>query len=373
MKIALLTPFYPYRGGIAQFSDRLYQELTKEDEVKVFSYSTLYPKLLFPGQSQYVPNPVDRADLPSTRCLSSINPFSYRKTAKAINEFQPDVLLVAYWMPFMAIALRCVCKRLDKSIKVIGLVHNAMPHERSWFDKPLAMTFFKCCHGFVTMSEGVADRLKSLSLTAPILSLEHPIYDHYPEKIERSSAIQQLGMAEGKKTLLFFGLIRSYKGLDILIEAMGLLDDTYQLVIAGECYGSFDSYQQLIDLSANKDNIKVLEHYIPDEMVSVLFSAADALVLPYRSGTQSGVIAVAYQLLVPMVATNVGSLGSSIKASDTGVVVDAVDASSIAKGIEQLFADSASKSHYIEQLGKEKARLSWSSFANAVKPFVSKI
>lgn len=373
MKIALLSPFYPYRGGIAQFSDRLYQELAKDDELKVFSYSTLYPRILFPGKTQFVPNPEEKESLPSQRLLSSINPFSYSKTAKAINDFQPDVLLVAYWMPFMAFALRGVCKRLDKKIKIVGLVHNAMPHERSWFDKPLAMLFLKRCHAFVTMSEGVKAKLQSLDLSVPILALEHPIYDHYPAKIDHQQAIQQLGLSQEKKTLLFFGLIRSYKGLDLLIEAMGLLDDNYQLIIAGECYGPFSSYQQLIDLSKHKDNIKILEHYIPDEMVSLLFSASDVLVLPYRAATQSGVVAVAYQLETPIIATNVGSLGSSICNSKTGVVVADVDATAIAKGIEEFFADADYNTKYEEQLEKEKARLSWSSFTNAVKPFISKL
>lgn len=373
MKIALLTPFYPYRGGIAQFSDRLYKELAKADEVKVFSYSTLYPKLLFPGKTQYVPNPVEREDLPSTRVLSSIKLGSHSKTAKAINEYAPDVLIVAYWMPFMAMALSRVCKRLDKSIKVVGLVHNALPHERSWFDKSLAMRFFKQCNAFVTMSQSVADSLDSLGLNASKLVLEHPIYDHYPATIERQEAVKQLGLKEGKKTLLFFGLIRSYKGLDLLVKAMNSLDESYQLIIAGECYGSFTSYQQLIDLSKNKDNFKVLEHYIPDEMVSVLFSAADVLVLPYRSATQSGVVAVAYQLETPMIATNVGALGSTVRDSQTGIVVDEVDAKSIAQGIETFFADENHSSKYAVQLAKEKARLSWSSFAKAIKPFVEQL
>lgn len=373
MKIALLTPFYPYRGGIAQFSDRLYTELVKGDEVKVFSYSTLYPKLLFPGKTQYVPNPIERAEFPSERVLSSIDLASHTRTAKAINSYAPDILIVAYWMPFMAVALSRVCKKLNKNIKIVGLVHNAMPHERSWFDKPLAMMFFKQCDAFVTMSEGVQLKLQSLGLQVPILALEHPIYDHYPAKIDQSLALSQLGLKTGKKTLLFFGLIRSYKGLDILIEAMGLLDDSYQLIIAGECYGPFSSYEQLIDLSKNKSNIKVLEHYIPDEMVSTLFSASDVLVLPYRSATQSGVIAVAYQLETPMIATNVGSLGSTVADSATGVVVSDVNAEAVAKGIETFFADEDYKTRYIQQLAKEKARLSWSSFTNAVKPFISNL
>lgn len=372
MRLALLTPFYPYRGGIAQFSDRLYQELIKENEVKVFSYSTLYPKILFPGKTQFVPNPIERDDMPSSRILSSINPSTHTHAAKAINDYAPDVLIVAYWMPFMALALSRVCKKLDKNIKIVGLVHNALPHERSWFDKTLAMRFFNQCQAFVTMSKGVCDNLKGLGLKVPMLALEHPIYDHYPAKIEKTIAQEELGLKKDKKTLLFFGLIRSYKGLDLLISAMNLLDDSYQLVIAGECYGSFSSYQQLICLSKNSENIKVFEHYIPDEMVSSLFSASDVLVLPYRSATQSGVVAVAYQMETPMVATDVGALGSAVRESKTGVVVDEVSAKELARGIK-VFFEEEKENHpkYIEQLQKEKERLSWSSFVNALREFVS--
>lgn len=372
MKIALLTPFYPYRGGIAQFSDRLYQELIENGEVKVFSYSTLYPKLLFPGQSQYVPNPINNPDLPSERVLSSIGLYSHVKTAKAINEFDPDVLIVAYWMPYMAVALSRVCKRLDRKIKIVGLIHNALPHEKGRFDKLLAKLFLNRCHAFITMSQNVREDLASLVPNIPSIVLEHPIYDQYPAKIDKKIAQEELGLNPSKKTLLFFGLIRSYKGLDLLIEAMGKLDDSYQLIIAGESYSDFIAYQQLIDLSKNRENIKVFQHYIPNEMVSKLFSATDVLVLPYRSATQSGVIAVALQLETPIIATNVGALGVAVKESGVGIVVPEISAESIAKGIREFFQED-DRSKYISSLRKEKTRLSWANFVQSVKPFIGNI
>lgn len=370
MKIALLSPFYPYRGGIAQFTDRLYQELIKEHEVNVFSYAKLYPDILFPGETQFVPNPVENPDYPSEQVLNTTSFSSFRKTAKAINQYNPEVLIVAYWMPYVAIALSGVCSRLNKNIKVVGLVHNAIPHEKSFFDKWLAKRFFKHCDAFICMSQQVKSDLQAMDINAPILALEHPIYDHYPDKIDKSLASDRLGLDKDKKTILFFGLIRSYKGLDLLIEAMGELDDSYQLVIAGECYGSFTSYQQLIDLSSNKNNIKVWNQYIPDDQVTDYFSASDVLVLPYRSATQSGVVAIAYQMGTPVIATNVGSLGETVKASNIGLVVSDVSVDSITKGIVEFF-ESDNLALYLKNLKKEKERLSWGNFVKNVIPFIS--
>lgn len=370
MKIALLTPFYPYRGGIAQFSDRFYTELIKEYEVKVFSYAKLYPDFLFPGKTQYVPDPIDNPNFPSEQLLNSTGFSSFKKTAQAINDYNPDVLLVAYWMPYVAFALGRVCARLNSNIKIVGLVHNAIPHERSWLNKPLAMSFLKRCDGFVCMSENVRKDLLAMGTIAPILALEHPIYDHYPAKIDKEKARQKLGIDKDKKTVLFFGLIRQYKGLDLLIEAAGLLDSSHQFIIAGECYGSFSSYQQLIGLSANKDNIKVWNQYIPDEQVTDFFSAADVLILPYRSATQSGVIAIAYQMEIPIIATNAGSLGTVVEGKGIGIVAKEISAKSIAESIVDFFEEDKT-SVFLENLEKEKVRLSWNNFTKKVVPFIS--
>jgi glycosyltransferase involved in cell wall biosynthesis len=181
-----------------------------------------------------------------------------------------------------------------------------------------------------------------------------------------------LGIKDDKKNLLFFGLIRDYKGLDILINAMQELDESYQLIIAGECYGSFGKYQEAINKSPLKDNIVVYEQYIPDEMVSTLFSAADVLVLPYRSATQSGVVALAYQMELPMIATNVGALGTTVKDSGTGMVINSVSETAIADGIKEYFSSDLSET-YKENLKKEKTRLSWDNFATSIESFLSEI
>lgn len=369
MKIAVLSPFYPYRGGIASFSNRLYQELdeTESIEVSAFSFALLYPSFLFPGKTQYVEDEDILLTTKSKRLLNSINPFSWISTTKAINKYKPDVLIVAYWMPFVAPALGMVCSLISKKTKVVALVHNAIPHEKRFFDKSFAKSFFKKCDSFIVLSEPVKDDLLKLIPKANVLVTPHPIYDQYKERINKSEACQSLNIDPEKKNLLFFGLIRDYKGLDLLIEAMSFLDDSYQLIIGGECYGSFQKYQELIDKSPFKDNIKVFEQYIPDDMVTTLFSASDVLILPYRDATQSGVVAIAYQMEMPIIATNVGALGETVLTSSTGIVVD-VSAESISEGIKSYFDND--KQIYLESVKSEKQRLSWASFTKSLQLFL---
>ncbi|MDR2954562.1 MAG: glycosyltransferase [Prevotella sp.] len=373
MKIAILSPFYPYRGGLAQLNARLYTELSKRNEVKAFTFTTLYPDLLFPGKTQYVGEGDPVTVIDSERVLSSINPFTYIKTAKHINKYAPDLLIIPYWMSFMAPAYGTVCRFVNKRTKVVALVHNAISHERTLIEKPLAKYFLGRCDAFIVMSEPVKKDLQRLIKNANILLQPHPIYDHYAERTDKASACRKLGIRDDRKTLLFFGLIRDYKGLDILIEAMAALNNSYQLIIAGESYGSFDKYTEQINQSPLKDNIIVFEQYIPDDMVTTLFSAADVLVLPYRAATQSGVVALAYQLELPMIATNVGALGSTVETSATGIVVPSPTPESIADEIKDYFSNSNKIPLFQANLKKEKVRLSWDNFTRSIESFFSQL
>lgn len=369
MRIAILSPFYPFRGGVAQISDRVYLELSKQNKVKAFSFNILYPNFLFPGKTQFVSESEHTTSLNNDRILNSINPLSYIATAKKINEYSPDILIIPYWISFLAPAFGIICRLLNKKIKVISLVHNAIPHEKRFFDNSFARFFFKKCDGFIVLSESVKKDLEKIVSNTNILLTPHPIYDHYKEKIGRKEACAILQIPENKKNLLFFGLIREYKGLDILINTMSFLDDSYQLVIAGESYGDFKKYQELIDKSPLKNNIKVLEQYIPDEMVTTLFSATDVLILPYRSATQSGVLAVAYQLEIPTIATNTGALGDMILSSGTGVVVNEITSESIAKAIKSYFTDIDKQTEYLINIKREKERLSWNKMGETLQTF----
>lgn len=372
MKLAILSPFYPFRGGLAQLNARLYTELKKKNQIKAFSFKTLYPNILFPGKTQYVEENDTATVIQNERILSSVNPISYISTAKAINRYCPDVLIIPYWMSFLAPAFGCVCRLLDKKIKIVSLVHNAIPHEKHFFDECFAKFFFKRCDAYIVMSDVVKKDLLKLIPNSNILQMTHPIYDHYKERITKIEACQKLQVNAETKNLLFFGLIRDYKGLDLLIEAVNYLDESYQLIIAGECYGDFKKYQDIIDKSSLKENIKIFEQYIPDNMVTDLFSASDLLILPYRSATQSGVVAMAYQLEMPMLATNVGALGSTIEKAQTGLVIEPISVEAIAKGIRSFF-DFNLKDKYLPHILSEKKRLSWASFTESIQCFLSNL
>ncbi|MGM9759230.1 MAG: glycosyltransferase, partial [Parabacteroides sp.] len=312
-RIAILSPFYPYRGGIAQFSGRLYAELSRQGyEVQAFNFTRLYPDLLFPGKTQYVEEGDRTLAVESDRTLDSINPLTYFRTVTAIRRFRPDLLIISYWMPFFVPAYAHIANRLKRDCRVVALVHNAISHEGRWFDPLLLKLFFNQCDGFIVLSEAVRQTLQELFPKATCFLSPHPLYDHFGETLPREEACRRLQLDPARKTLLFFGLIRDYKGLDLLIEAMDRLDDSYQLLIAGECYGSFEKYEQLRAASSARDRIFVHNHYISDQDIPLFFSAADALVLPYRSATQSGVLSVAYHYNLPVLATPVGDFPNSI-------------------------------------------------------------
>ena len=292
--------------------------LGKCNDVKAFSFSRQYPDFLFPGKTQYVTPEDEATPVEAEALLDTINPLTWIKTARAIRAWKPDLLVMKYWMSWFAPSLGYVARHCG--CKSVVVLDNVIPHEAHWFDKPLTRYFLKGCTGFVSMSESVEKDLLSLRPDAPHILLPHPLYAHFGPKLPRGEAAATLGVDPGKKTLLFFGLIREYKGLDILLEAFRDLPEDYQLVVAGEPYGSFDKYQTIIDSLPGKDRVYVFPDYIRDSQVKQFFSVADVAVLPYRSATQSGISSIAYHFDVPMVVTDVGGLKGTIGARGTGIV-----------------------------------------------------
>jgi len=363
MRIAILSPFYPYRGGIAQFSLSMFRELRKNHTVKVFSYARLYPQFLFPGKSQFVETSEVITDVTSEKVLDSINPFSYEKTVRHISQFQADILIIAYWMSFFSPPLSYIARRLRKKTKIIGLIHNAIPHEPHFFDVPLAQIFVNSCSKCVVLSDSVKKDVLNICPNAVCTLSFHPLYDHFGKHIEKSDACMQLTLDVKKKIILFFGLIRDYKGLDLLIEAMKFLDNDFQLVIAGECYGKFDLYQNLIDKSPAKDRIIIFNRYISDTEIPLFFSAADLLVLPYKSATQSGVIPVACHFELPVVVTDVGGLRATVEEMGIGLVC-MPEAHDISKTITAFFK--AEKFLFQKNFNKVKKILSWENFCQSL-------
>ena len=373
MKIAILSCFYPYRGGISQFNACLYGELSKEHIVKAFNFSRQYPEFLFPGKTQTVTADDEAVPVESESLLDTANPFTYIRTWRAIRDWNPDVLIVRYWMSYFAPSLGFITRRMRKHCKVISILDNVVPHEPHFFDAPLTRYFLKGSTGSVTLCEAVSRDLLALKPDSQYTVIQHPLYSHFGEKKDRIEAEKTLGLAHGKKNILFFGLIREYKGLDILLEAFRLLPDDYQLIIAGEPYGSFEKYQKIIDSLPGKDRIFMDLKYIKDSEVSRYFSAADIAVLPYRSATQSGISSVSYHFEVPMIVTDVGGLKETIGDRGTGLVAQEGTHEAIHREILKYFSDPQIKEDCIRNIREEKERLSWSTFARKLTGFIGQL
>ena len=368
MKIAYLSCFYPYRGGIAQFNAHLLEALGKENEVRAFNFTRQYPGFLFPGQTQYV-TPQDKATpVESTRLLDSANPLTWRSTGRTILRWNPDLVVFSYWNSYFVPSLLPTARLLRRhGVRTVTVVHNAIPHEPKIYDKPLARRFFRQSDILVSMCDAVTADIRSLCPHANIVQWPHPVYDHFGEKMDRTEARQSLGIDTQKRTLLFFGLIRDYKGLDLLIDAMPLLGPDYQLVIAGECYGSFDKYKTQIAASGCADRIHVFTRYIDDAEVPRFFSAADLCVLPYRSATQSGITAIALHFEVPLVATPVGGLAESIERPGIGLMTEGISDKALAAAIARIWEKGPAC--YAEHICSYKKDLRWDVFAQKILDF----
>ncbi len=374
MRIAILSCFYPYRGGISQFNACLLQELEKNHTVKAFNFKRQYPNILFPGKTQYVTKDDNAVPVESQALLDTANPFSYITTAKAIRDWNPDLLIMRYWMSWFAPSLGYVARHMKPGCKVISILDNVIPHEPHFFDRPFTSWFLKPQDGYVVLCNAVKDDLLSFIPDARHICTPHPLYSHFGEKLQRQEALQSIGIKDSSrqtKNILFFGLIREYKGLDLLIEAFGKLDKSYRLIVAGEPYGSFEKYRKLIDACPNKENITLNTNYIEDNQVNRYFSSADVCVLPYRSATQSGISSVSYHFEVPMITTNVGGLKETIGDRGTGVIIDNGNPSTIAAAIEDYFSESNAgrREEMIQNIKLEKQRLSWSTFARKLEDF----
>ena len=369
MRIAILSCFYPFRGGIAQSSASIFGNLARTHTVKAFNFTVQYPGFLFPGKTQYVEEGDMAVPVESEALLSTVNPFSWFKTARAIREWGAELLIVRYWMSWFAPSLGTVARHVGPGCKVVAITDNIIPHEPHFFDKPLTRWFLKAMDGCVTLSDAVAADLLRLKPDARYWSFPHPVYTHFGDRIPREEAVQRLGLDSGRKTLLFFGLIRKYKGLDILLEAFNGLPDDYQLLIAGEPYGDFSEYARAIETSPGKERIHLFCKYIPDADVKLYFSAADAVVLPYRSATQSGVGAIADNFEVPMIVTDAGSLREMVEGQGKGLVADKAEPDCVREGISRFFGTPGLKEKCIESIRAEKRRLSWSEFCKGLTSF----
>lgn len=369
MRIAILSCFHPYRGGIAQFNASLYRELERAHTVAAFNYRRQYPSLLFPGKTQYVSDDDCAVPVRSVRILDTANPLTYGPTARAIREWQPDLLLMRYWMSYFAPSQGWIARRMAPGCKVISILDNVIPHEPRFFDKPFTRWYLDGNDGFVTLCHSVDRDLHAFRPDARSVILSHPLYAHFGDPVPQEKAREAFGIAPDRRVLLFFGLIREYKGLDILLEALSSLDNRYVLVIAGEPYGSFDKYEQIIRSHRLEERIRLFPEYIPDGKVAPFFSAADVCVLPYRSATQSGISSVSYHFEVPLITTDTGGLRETVADRETGLVVPEASPEAVAEGIRTYFENPDCRERFVAGIRREKERLSWSAFCSRLVEF----
>ncbi len=371
MKIIIVGTSYPYRGGIAAFTDRLATEFVKEGvDIEVVTFKLQYPSFLFPGKTQYSDAKAPEG-FPIERKVNSINPLNWIIVGKEIRKKNPDIVIFTYWMSFFAPCFGKIARVIKKNrqTKCIGLIHNMIPHEKSLLDKLFPPYFVKAMDGFVALSKSVLDDVKSLdNQNKPKCLVPHPLYDHYGEIMERSEALHHLNLDPNYRYFLFFGLVRAYKGLDLLIDAFAdsrIRNYPVKLIVAGEFYDDPKPYLEQVENYGLKDLVIIQNQYISDNDVKYYFNIADIVVQPYKSATQSGVTQVAYHFEKPMLVTNVGGLGEIIPDGKVGYVVEP-NPSAIADAIVD-FCENDRYGALVEGVRDEKQKYQWSNMTAAIK------
>ncbi len=368
MKIVILGTAWPYRGGIADFNNRLAQEFIKEgNEVKIYTFTLQYPSFLFPGKTQYSPDPQPQG-LDIVRRLNSVNPFNWIKVGRQIRREKPDLLIVPFWMPFMGPSTGFVSRMARKcGARRVAILHNLIPHEHKPGDRILSRYFIKSVDSFVALSESVRDDINLFDTKKPRTFSPHPLYDHFGELATREESLEHLGLDPAYRYILFFGLIRDYKGLDLLLRAYAdsrLRDLNVRLLVAGEFYGSSDKYFELEKELGLEGLIIWKNEFVPSEEVRYCFGAADIIAQPYKTATQSGVSQIAYHFGKPMLVTNVGGLAEIVPDGKAGYVVE-LDPVRIADGLVDFFANSRQE-QFANGILDEKNKYSWSKMTQAI-------
>ncbi len=370
MRWALLGPLHPYRGGIAHYGALLARELARQDEVAAFNYRRLYPGLLFPGRSQYDASASPLA-VPAPRLLDSLDPLSWRRTAAAIVATQPDALVCHWWQPFFGPALGGVLGRLARqapACRRLLLCHNVLPHEKSRLDLLLARRALTRAQGFLVHSESDAAVLRAILPDARLRVHPHPSYEALLDQApSREAARAALGIAPAARVLLFFGYVRAYKGLDLALRALArLADSRLQLWVVGEFYEPRARTEALIAELGLHDRVRIVDRYVANEEVGQYFQAADLVLQPYRSATQSGIAQIALAAGRPVLATRVGGLPEQIEDGVSGLLVPPEDPAALAAAIDRFFNQALAETMG-PGIAAARARFAWSGLATTLR------
>jgi glycosyltransferase involved in cell wall biosynthesis len=370
-KIIIIGPAFPLRGGgIATFNERLAKEFIDEGfDKNIYTFSYQYPSFLFPGKTQYSSEAAPE-NIPIKIKINSVNPFNWIAVGNELRKLKPDIIVVRYWLPFMGPCLGTILRRVKKNhhTKIICIADNVLPHEKRPGDKMCTKYFIKPVDGFITMSEKVLADLKVFAKEKPAKLVPHPLYDNFGPIISKKEARKKLAISEEDKVILFFGFIRKYKGLDILLNAFKMLIteskiENLKLLIAGEFYEDQKNYEVLLNDPLIKNHLILHTHFIPNTEVKYYLCAADCVMQPYRSATQSGVTPLSYHFEKPMIVTNVGGLPSMVPDQKAGLIAEP-NAGSIAKKIGEYFK--LGEDFFLPQLREEKKKYSWENIVKAI-------
>ena len=359
-RVCLVGPVYPYRGGIAHYTSVLAQTFAVDHDVLVVSFSRLYPSFLFPGKTQYDESG-EPLDVPSERIIDSLNPFSFWRAARAIRAFAPDVIVFQWWQPFFAVAYSAIVSFLGGALRrrVVFLCHNVLPHERSFIDVLLIRLGFTWIGRFLVQSKEDGDNLRSIKKGAVVRVHPHPIYDTFSKGVyTRRSAREKIDVSG--RVVMFFGLVRPYKGLGVLLDAFAETVERLEarLLVVGEFYGSKAPYLSQIARLGIGSHVRIVDHYVPNEAVEAYFLACDVVVLPYLSATQSGITQIAFGFDKPVIVTHVGGLPDVVDDGVTGYVVPPNEPKPLAEAIVTFF-DKEMAAPMAKAIRDTKGRFSW--------------
>ena len=367
--VVILGSAYPLRGGLANYNERLAREyISRGYKVKIITFSLQYPNFLFPGKTQFSEEAAPK-DLDIEVLLNSVNPFSWIAVGNKIRKMKPDLLITKFWLPFMGPSLGTVARIVKRNgvTKVVSIIDNIIPHEKRIGDHILAKYFVGAVDGFISMSQSVLDDLNTFDAQKPKIFTPHPVYDNFGMPSNKQEARNNLNLDIKTPYILFFGFIRDYKGLDLLLRAMAderVRNSDVKLIIAGEYYSNEQKYLDLIAQLGIEDKLVLATDFIPDSKVGDYFNACDLVVQPYKTATQSGVTQIAYHFEKPMVVTRVGGLPEIVPDGIAGYVVD-VDPISIANSILDYFNNNK-EAEMVEGCKEEKKKYLWSTLLNKI-------
>lgn len=371
-KVIIIGPAWPLRGGLASFDERLAKQFTSEGyDTSIYTFSLQYPDFLFPGTTQYSTEPAP-TDITIKACINSINPFNWLIVGNEIKKQKPDLVIVRYWLPLMGPCLGSILRivKRNRFTKIVCIADNIIPHEHRPGDKPFTQYFVKPVDAFITMSEKVKNDLLAFT-TKPATQVVHPLYDNFGEAVTKEEARKKLSLPVNEKIILFFGFIRKYKGLDLLLQAMKdarIQASGIKLLVAGEFYEKREEYDVLVESLGIKDQLILRTDFIPDSEVRYYLSATDFVIQPYRSATQSGVTPLAYHFEKPMLVTNVGGLPDLVPDRKVGIITEP-NAAAIAEGILQLYE--LGENYFLQHLRKEKEKYNWQNLTAAISGLIT--